>query len=381
MDSAPAWSVLTFIEIWPVLSITENYSPLSSLAVLEKLPAVDGETLRWDSMSAHITIAHLPAAPQNVFFDEYVVVKHYPVAVRFTGGGNCESNGIDFGDYSRMTTSERKCFSGRRTTVPLWAVNNHDLQRVLVAYLDRRAYGARNKFSEGTFLERLMRAERQLAERAPRTQRQLDKLCGRYVELRRNGGAPKELATLQRAINGLDTQLIINRAPARIAAAVVYKFFRQGLKSTQIAADLGLHSPGVRQMLFRIQKVATALGYPEPERITSYPREPKSINRSLAMKVSWAKKKAAAQSAAKSESGRLVSLQPPGAKVRKVGLIPIFPNLKARDKSRVDYVHKTLLRFEFTNDPAQNLHFIVNGVDVCHAAVNAPDTQYTEPEQ
>jgi hypothetical protein len=240
-------------------------------------------------MSARSTITHLPAAPQKVFFDEHVVVKHYPVAVRFTGGGNCESNGIDFGDYSRMTTSERKRFSGRRTTVPLWAVNNHDLQRVLVAYLELRAYGVSKKIREGTFLERLMRAERHLAERAPRTQRQLDELCGRYVELRRNGGTPKELVTLQRAINGLDTQLIINRAPARIAAAIVYKFFRQGLKSAQIAADLGVHSPGVRQMLFRIQKVATALGYPEPERITSYPGEPKNIMRSLAREPSWAR--------------------------------------------------------------------------------------------
>jgi hypothetical protein len=223
------------------------------------------------------SITICPRAPQQVFFDEHVGMKtHYAVAAHSTAGGNFASTGLSFDDYFRMGTEKHKLFSGRRTTVPLWAVNDHDLQRVLVAYLEARAYGGGHKFFRvGTLLERIARAEKRLIECAPRESRRIDDLCARYVEMQRNGGTPRELATLQKAIKGLDTNLIINRSPARILAAIIYKYFRQGFKANQIGADLGLDAPCVRQILFRIQKVARALGYPEPERITSYPVEPK----------------------------------------------------------------------------------------------------------
>jgi hypothetical protein len=203
------------------------------------------------------------------------------VSAHSTGGGDYESNGIAFEDYARMGTQQmQKLFSGRRTTVPVWAINNHDLQRVLVAYLEAR--GIRKKLSRDCpLLERLQRAEQHLIASVPTILSSLDVLCARYVELQRNGGAPEELTKLETTIKGLDTQLMVNRAPARIAAAVVYKFFREGLKSTQIAADLGLHPAGVRQMLFRIHKAARSLGYPDPERITSYPDRRQNVARRL----------------------------------------------------------------------------------------------------
>jgi hypothetical protein len=220
------------------------------------------------------TIAICPTAPQRVFFDEHCGMKmRLAVSAHSTGGGDYESNGIAFEDYARMGTQQmQKLFSGRRTTVPVWAINNTDLQRVLVKYLEVRCGSGRTRLSEdGTLLERLQRAEKFLIEHTPQAESRLDVLCARYVARLRDGADSEELDNLRKAINGLDTQLIINRTPARIAAAAVYKFYREGLKSTQIADDLGLHSAGVRQMLLRIHKAARALGYPDPERITSYP--------------------------------------------------------------------------------------------------------------
>jgi hypothetical protein len=241
-------------------------------------------------MSAHTTTI-CPPSPQQFFYDEHVEVqKHHPVEAHSTGCGNFESTGLSFDDYFRMGTEKHKLFCGRRTTVPVWAVNDHDLQRVLVAFLEIRAYGKHStKVRQvDTLLERIARAEKQLAERAPFTSLRLDVLCARYVELQHNGGNPRELAKLEQAIKALDTFLITSRSPARITAAVIYKYYRLGYKSTQIASDLGLQSPGVRQMLFRIQCTARALGYPEPEQITSYPKFPKM---SLAQKTRRERKK------------------------------------------------------------------------------------------
>jgi hypothetical protein len=276
------------------------------------------------------TITICPVAPQRVFFDEHCGMKmRLAVSAHSTGGGNYESNGIAFEDYARMGTQQmQNLFRGRRTTVPLWAVNDHDLQRVLVAYLEAR--GIRKKLSRDCpLLERLQRAEQYLIASVPTILSNLDGLCTRYVELQRNGGAPEELTKLETTIKGLDTQLIINRAPARIAAAVVYKFYREGLKSTQIAADLGLHPAGVRQMLFRIHKAARALGYPDPEPITSGHRRrcPQQTSTSVqtgcyirteahraavseAQRRRWEKFRAA-QNGTMGESGRVENVVPP----------------------------------------------------------------------
>jgi hypothetical protein len=255
-------------------------------------------------MSAHpITIC--PPSPQ-LSHDHDFNAKHFAVAAHSIADGEYESTGLSFNDYSRMQTETHKLFAGRRKAVPVWAVNDSDLQRVLVEYLESRAY-YKARSQSGTLRERIAQAEKRIAARALKTSRSLDALCARYIELQRSGGDARELAKLECAIKGLDTVLIISRSPAPIAAAIIYKYFRLGYKSTQIASDLGLHSPGVRQMLLRIHKAARALGYPEPELVSHYPREPKYIMRSLAQKARWEKRRAAAQS----QSGNPSSLVPP----------------------------------------------------------------------
>ena len=87
------------------------------------------------------------------------------------------------------------------------------------------------------------------------------------------GGDPARLTLLESEIQGVDAQIRINRAPAKILAGVIYFYYREGLDSTQVGAELGFKSPCVRQLLFRIMKIALALGLETPESITCQRRD------------------------------------------------------------------------------------------------------------
>jgi hypothetical protein len=79
--------------------------------------------------------------------------------------------------------------------------------------------------------------------------------------MRQAGGDPARLSNLEQQIRGLDTQLIINKQPAAVAAGIVYGYYREGGDSVKVGSALGLNPPAVRQILYKLWKAAKELGF------------------------------------------------------------------------------------------------------------------------
>ena len=118
------------------------------------------------------------------------------------------------------------------------------------------------------------RAEQKLHARASLQHESLDRMCHEYCWLRQRGGDPARLNKLEQQIRGVDTQLIINRAPAAVAAGIVYGYYREGGDSVKVGSALGLQSACVRQILYKIWKAAKELGF-EAEVQNEYKRSRK----------------------------------------------------------------------------------------------------------
>ncbi len=215
-----------------------------------------------------IQIQKLPTIPQSASlnFDKHTFggLRMQPVSVRACrdeeGLLDWESTGIDFGSYGSMQTENVVLAKGRRFEPPSFAVNDRDLRLVIVHAVERRAWGSGRKIMKHQrglpLVERLKTAEAKCRERAGRLSSILDDLCQEYVTLRNNRTDDKRLGHLQTLIQGHDTQLIIDRHPAEVYGYILYAYFRTGAASHQIASDLGLHAPCVRQQLSRICRIA-----------------------------------------------------------------------------------------------------------------------------
>jgi hypothetical protein len=217
--------------------------------------------------------------------------KSHPVSAHITAAGWI-SNGISFDDYSRMATRTRKTSGERRLPTPIWAMNNPMLRRVLVSFMEERAFSKkeRGKLRKKAGLkERLNHARNKIISKRPAAMSVLDRLCADYVEIKNNGLKPgmtdKEWNTtkkqpymefaesqariddeqirikqLEREIEGIDTYLRISEnGGADIVAAIVYLYYRTGLDSVGVGAELGLKPPHVRQTLFRMHQTAKNL--------------------------------------------------------------------------------------------------------------------------
>ena len=221
-------------------------------------------------MSIHQILPTLPSAER---FDEHAFAgrSNHPVEAHYVGCRNgingWESNGISFDDYTRCQTSRRtRCQSGaRRIKTPVWATSDSALQRVIVAYLETRAYGNGKKLrascSYRSLRERLKRADAYLRASSKAQEERLDRLCCQYVNYRQAGGDQARLKKLAELISGLDTQIIINRDAPKVIATIAYSYYRQGRDSVAVAMDVGLHSPGVRQILHKLWNVAKEFGF------------------------------------------------------------------------------------------------------------------------
>jgi hypothetical protein len=219
----------------------------------------------------NVNITYCPPVPQTEHYDvhQFDYRINAPVSTRYAGRGEWNSSGLSFDDAARCQTTHPKAFKGRRFKVPCWAVNDADLQAVIVRYLENRVFSRKARLkmcsSREPLRARLQRAEEALRARIAGLEVVCSKLCADYVSLRQTG-TPARLATLESLIEGTDTQIIFSRNPARIIAAVVYGYYRQGLHSVSVAAAVGLKPPAIRQILFKVWQAARQLGFPEPER-------------------------------------------------------------------------------------------------------------------
>lgn len=214
-----------------------------------------------------------------------------PINAKITATGWL-SNGISFDDYTRMQTITRKTAGERRLPTPMWAMNNAMLRRVLVRFMEERAFSKKERatFQKDLGLrERLLQATSRIILKRPAAVATLDRLCEEYVSIKQRGLNPdmtdkewneskaqpymafaegearyvdeqKRIKQLESEIEGIDTYLRISEnGGADIVAATVYLYYRAGLDSVGVGSELGLKAPHVRQTLFRLHQTAKRL--------------------------------------------------------------------------------------------------------------------------
>src|SRR5258708_16480130 len=168
-----------------------------------------------------------------------------------------------------MQTNTRKLCGIRRLPTPTWAMDDAMLRNVLIRFMEERAMGAKNKKwrtqfkGPGRWRERLERAKTRIMETRAQKIIVLDRFCEEYVTVKQ-GTDRKRINQLESEIKTLTTYLRTpkNDGGAAILAAIVCLYYRTCLDSVGVGMELGLKSPHVRQILYRMNKVAQALGYP-----------------------------------------------------------------------------------------------------------------------
>lgn len=169
----------------------------------------------------------------------------------------------------------------RRLPTPKWAVNDAWLSQLLVVYLEERFYVRRD--TQQSLPERLAKARAAADRYAPRKRELLkawvelyhklstagltldDEECVRIFAEINDGQLPisagvardylnsKKLQDLEIQIQNIDTDIVLTeRGHATVIASIVYQYYRLGWHSVQVATNLGLKSPHVRQVLARL---------------------------------------------------------------------------------------------------------------------------------
>lgn len=238
--------------------------------------------------------------------------KTYPVSATPTADG-WFSTGIDFSDYARMGTQQRKQSGERRLPTPQWAVNDPMLKQLLVAFMEERA-GIKRK--RGGLQERLKRAQEVISAQRPRLNAVLDRLCREYVQVKKFGAYPdcsdeevldiaekvygqrpapfkdedgilvgRKMLTQKMArdwqieIEGIDTLLRYTNGPtagAGVIAAIVWLYYRVGMDSVGVGSELGLKPPHIRQTLWRLHETARKLWPSQAEEIGGGEKKPQT---------------------------------------------------------------------------------------------------------
>ena len=246
----------------------------------------------------------------------------YPVGASLTATGWL-SNGVSFEDYNRMSTHKRKTSGERRLPTPAWAMNDSALRRVLVAFMEERAFSKKERslrasadkleliemkkkfdfrtregrkaltaWEEAKLRHRLDAVQKKVASKRPAATQVMDQLCAEYVEIKQKGLKPEmtdrewnesksepymefaegearyqdekvKLRRLEVVIEGIDTYLRYTvNGGADIVVAAVYLYYRVGMDSVGVANELGLKSPHIRQTLYRLHQTAKKLWPP-----------------------------------------------------------------------------------------------------------------------
>lgn len=196
-----------------------------------------------------------PPGPErpSLHFGQQLSRGIYPISVDFRAGGEIESPGISFNDYSGMQTVLHKLNASRRIETPAWVLNDNDLRAVVVRYMEFRAHLLGPQ--PGTELERLQRAQKRLDDRRPRLIASLDGLCREYMALKNENGDRARIKKLQEEIENLDTQLRFNENIAGKVLRVCHLYWRQGFNSVDTGSAVDCKPPHIRVLLMRLIQV------------------------------------------------------------------------------------------------------------------------------
>src|SRR5262249_18676950 len=175
-----------------------------------------------------------------------------------------ESTGISFSDYqSGMHTHGRKTQRQRKLETPSWARNTSELRETILRFCERRLYlrthGKLTEQSELTYEQRLANireAELQMAKK------KFEPALRRLIERQVTDKSPK----LQIQVQNIDSQIqLCRRGNAAIAARIVQLYHGCGYTSVEVAEEMRLHPPLVRQTLARLDQAARGFHYVCPK--------------------------------------------------------------------------------------------------------------------
>lgn len=181
-----------------------------------------------------------------------------PISATYHGADDWESTGLDYGDYSRMTTHTHVQSGERRKPTPLWVFNRTDLRDVLCLAMEVRAGLVRiwdvpikriSSWRGGTEVERLARAEGACLEQVKVLEARVKALCSQYLT-----ADEAKRTRLAEQIEHVDTQVRSYRAGPKLFAGVVYHYYHQRLDSVGVGLAMGIKPPLVRQMLLRLNQ-------------------------------------------------------------------------------------------------------------------------------
>ena len=192
------------------------------------------------------------------------------IYARYTPQG-WETSGLGFSDFARhnngagsMRVHWRESRRQRRLDTPSWATNDAELREVLLKFCERRVLVSLKRVAAVAGLtqeERVNRVRQLELMRAKECEQNLIALRQRWKT------EPEETKPkLETQITNFDTQLRdLRRGNLALAAGVVYFYFRLGYHSVEVARELGIKPPHVRQILARLDLAARGIVYCSPK--------------------------------------------------------------------------------------------------------------------
>jgi len=223
----------------------------------------------------------------------------HPVSAESDGQGSFTTPGISFDDFSRMSTMQRKTTGERRLPTPSWAVNDKELQHLLVIFIEERTGFRKHKdplvekkkdLTTETLKARLEKAKEKVMARRDGQRAVMHRLNEQYVHLQQQGFLSDveqmRCRQLENEIQGHDTYLrYTENGGADVVAAIVYLYYRAGMDSVGVAAELGIKPPHVRQTLWRLHRVADYMAGTVRPRITKEERDARKLARAEKLRL------------------------------------------------------------------------------------------------
>jgi hypothetical protein len=165
---------------------------------------------------------------------------------------------LTFSDFGRMHVEQHKLAPNRRLAAPIWAFNQTAMRELLVAFIEGRAFmgGLRKKEPQGSFAERLQRAEQKLISRHAVLIEAMKRLSREYVAVKNSVRTDRRrLSQLEIEIQNIDTRLLTERAGlAKTVLGVIWRYYGLAEDSVAVGMALGIRPPAVRQILWRLHR-------------------------------------------------------------------------------------------------------------------------------
>ena len=196
-----------------------------------------------------------------------------------------------------MSSMQRKTTGERRLKTPTWAVNDKELQHLLVVFMEERAgFIKKNKplvenkedLTPEGLKARLKKATEKVQSRRAGQLVVMKRLNEEYVSRRflQGSDASDRLRELEIEIQGLNTSLRISEnGTADVVAAIVYMYYRTGMDSVGVGSELGIKPPHVRQTLWRLHRTADRIAGIKRPVVSKEEREARKLARAETLRL------------------------------------------------------------------------------------------------